>query len=161
MFRPLLRALPLLGALLAAGCGLSRGGPFPEAPPGDFHLALEVRGLPGWPWEGTVRAAADGTVDYAVSFPGPPRGDRRGRATLDAEVLGALWRATAASGLFAGEPVPAGMTTGPVVAEALAGGLAGRRCGDPERDPALAALLEAIRAAAPERLFKPIPQSGP
>jgi hypothetical protein len=147
----------LLAALLAAGCGFRRGDPLPDDPPADFRLAIRVAGAADWPWDGTLRVdGASGIADYDVVFRSP-RANRRGSETLEGGALRELWTAAAAGGLFDRAPVPEGAAGGPVVVEGLGLGLIGRVAGDPATDPGLAAILAAVRLAAPPRVLRPPP----
>jgi len=154
-------AAALVLALLAAGCAFRRGDPLPADPPRDFLLRVEVHGVDGWPWEGWIRfEAAAGSAEYDVAFPGPPPATRRGCEAVDGAALREVWAAAGAAGLFARVPAPAAGAAAPLVVEGCALRLDGRVSGDPAAEPALAALLEAVRRAAPVRILRPPPGPG-
>jgi len=150
-------ALALLLALALPGCLFHRGDPLPAEPPRDFSLEVTVKGVEGWPWDGRLRFEAEGFADYDVTFKGTTPANRRGREAVEPAAVGRAWAAAAAAGGFDLPPVLRDGPEAPLLVEGRALRLDGRVRGDPASDPRLAALLEALRAAAPERVFRSPP----
>lgn len=157
----MIRASFLGLVLLAAGCAFHRGDPLPADPPRDFSLEVTLNGVDSWPWDGRLRIEEEGFADYDLTFHGPPPANRRGREAVEESSVRAAWSAAAAAGLFDAAPVPLGEFKGPLLVEGRALRMDGRICGDPASDPRLAALLDALRSAVPERVMKPPPKEEP
>jgi len=154
------RVAALVLSMVAAGCAFRRGDPLPDDPPRDFALTIVVRDAVACPWDGRVEFRPTGEVDYDITFKDPVS-DRRGRESLPEEVRNRVWAAVVGAGFFDRVPVPAGAAAGPVVVEGRALGMDGRWSGDPAADESLAGLLEALRAASPPRVFRPLPRAEP
>jgi len=152
----LLRCTALLLAAFAAGCAFRRGDPLPADPPADFVVAIFARDASGWPWDGRACFGREGSLEYDVVFKDPPS-NRRGAEPLDEAARAAAWAAVGGAGFFDRVPVPWNRADGPVIVDGRALGLDGRWSGDPATDPDLAALLDALRRAAPPRVFRPLP----
>jgi len=155
-FPHLLRLLVLLGALSACA---SPGGGDPTSPvPRDFHISLRSAGASNPHCDFEIEIDARGLVTYAVHHRGIRPSDRRGELSLSGEDLAFIGRSVEASGLF---DLPAFLgpeegqeERGTVVYEARSLGRRAAVTADRAGTAGLDAVLRAVYAAVPVRIWR-------